>query len=63
MSNHVSSKPPNTLIYSPTPVKLNITPPTSPFGLFSRNKTDSPMVSPFKVPHTFKCFETLTEVY
>ena len=55
MSNHITSKPNNTLIYSPTPVKLNITPPTSPFGLFSRNnKNESPMISPFKVPHSFK---------
>lgn len=52
----MQTKPNNTLIYSPTPVKLNITPPTSPFGLFTRNKYESPMISPFKVPHSFKYF-------
>lgn len=55
MSNQNNPKHNNNLIYSPTPVKLNITPPTSPFGLFLKNnKNESPMISPFKFSHSFK---------
>lgn len=44
------------LMYSPAPVKTNITPPTSPFGTQSKfNKNDhSPTISPFKYPNAFK---------